>query len=275
MTDDFAPHRARKRFGQNFLTDSGVIDRILRSIAPGPDDNLVEIGPGQGALTLPLLSRNPELTVVELDRDLVARLERLKQEYPGLGICQGDALEFDFSRLSEQPASLRVVGNLPYNISTPLIFHLLGFHELIRDMHFMLQKEVVERMAAEPGNKSYGRLSVMVQYFCRVDELFGVPPECFSPRPKVDSAIVRLTPHRPLPWPADDFATFKKLVNVCFQQRRKTLRNSLRTLMPVTAIEALDMDVRIRPENLAVKDFVALANALVRHQATHHQSERQ
>lgn len=267
MTENFAPHRARKRFGQNFLTDTGVIDRILRSIAPQADDCLVEIGPGQGALTVPLLSRSPNLTVVELDRDLVARLERLKQDYPGLQICQGDALEFDFSRLTEQPTSLRVVGNLPYNISTPLIFHLLRFHELIRDMHFMLQKEVVERMAAEPGNRNYGRLSVMVQYFCQVDDLFGVPPECFSPRPKVDSSIVRLKPHRPLPWPAENFATFKKLVNICFQQRRKTLRNSLRTLMPMEAIEALNVDLTVRPETLAVKDFVALANALARHQS--------
>jgi 16S rRNA (adenine1518-N6/adenine1519-N6)-dimethyltransferase len=266
MTEKFAPHKARKRFGQNFLSDPGVIDRIVRTIAPSPDDNLVEIGPGQGALTMPLLERNPNLTVIELDRDLVARLERLKQEHPGLHVCQGDALEFDFFRLTDQPASLRIVGNLPYNISTPLIFHLLSFSHLIRDMHFMLQKEVVERMAAAPGSKDYGRLSVMVQYFCRVDDLFGVPPECFRPQPKVDSAIVRLTPHRPLPWPVEDFGIFKKLVNICFQQRRKTLRNSLRTLMPSEAIEALDIDVTIRPDHLAVKDFVALANTLTRQQ---------
>ncbi|MCW8194460.1 16S rRNA (adenine(1518)-N(6)/adenine(1519)-N(6))-dimethyltransferase RsmA [Proteobacteria bacterium 005FR1] len=266
MSDNFAPHKARKRFGQNFLSDPGVIDRILRSINPAPDDQMVEIGPGQGALTLPLLARNPNLTVVELDRDLVARLELLKQDYRGLRIHQGDALDFDFSRLSEQPESLRIVGNLPYNISTPLIFHLLDYHELIRDMHFMLQKEVVERMAASPGTKSYGRLSVMVQYFCRVDELFGVPPECFHPRPKVDSAIVRLTPHRTLPWPAKNFGCFKKLVNICFQQRRKTLRNSLRLLMSTATIEALNMDVTIRPDHLAVKDFVDLANVLASEQ---------
>lgn len=258
-------HKARKRFGQNFLSDPGVVDRIVRGITPRPEDKLVEIGPGQGALTIPLLERCPNLTVVELDRDLVARLQSLKQRYPGLNIYQGDALEFDFSQLSDRAHSLRAVGNLPYNISTPLIFHLLSFAELIRDMHFMLQKEVVQRLAAAPGSKDYGRLSVMVQYFCQIDPLFTVPPECFQPRPKVDSAIVRLTPHRELPCPADDFAFFKQLVSVCFQHRRKTLRNSLRNFLPVEAIEDLGVDVTIRPDNLAVKDYVALANTMLRH----------
>jgi 16S rRNA (adenine1518-N6/adenine1519-N6)-dimethyltransferase len=262
-TQSPTPHRARKRFGQNFLDDPGVIERIVRSIAPRTGDNLVEIGPGQGALTQPLLERCPTLTVIELDRDLVAGLESLRKDFPGLDIRQGDALDFDFSALTNEKHSLRVVGNLPYNISTPLIFHLLSFAGLMRDMHFMLQKEVVERLAASPGSKQYGRLSVMVQYFCQVDALFTVAPECFRPRPKVDSAIVRLTPYVTPPYPAEDFAVFKRLVATCFQYRRKTLRNSLRTLLPLEAIETLDLDVTIRPDNLSVKDFVALANVLV------------
>ncbi|MGQ9426249.1 16S rRNA (adenine(1518)-N(6)/adenine(1519)-N(6))-dimethyltransferase RsmA [Gilvimarinus sp. F26214L] len=255
-------HRARKRFGQNFLSDPGVIHRIIRSIAPRPDDCVVEIGPGQGALTLPLLETCTTVNVVELDRDLVARLETLRHDFPGLQIHQGDALNFDFSQLAKGERSLRVVGNLPYNISTPLIFHLLSFDRLIRDMHFMLQKEVVERMAAAPGSKTYGRLSVMVQYFCRVDNLFGVPPECFLPRPKVDSAIVRLTPHEALPHPVEDFPLLQRLVSTCFQHRRKTLRNSLRGLLPLEIIETLDTDLTIRPDHLSVEDFVALANRL-------------
>lgn len=264
-------HRARKRFGQNFLNDPGVVDKIVRSIAPHSTDKLVEIGPGQGALTLPLLEQCPTLTVVELDRDLVAGLETRKQQYPGLTIHQGDALKFDFSQLSDRARSLRVVGNLPYNISTPILFHLLSFSGLLLDMHFMLQKEVVERMAAPPGNKTYGRLSIMVQYFCQVDYLFPVAAECFSPSPKVESAIVRLTPYATLPFPAEDFSVFKNLVSVCFQRRRKTLRNSLRTLMPADAIAALDsdldLDLTIRPDNLSVREFVALANILAQQQS--------
>lgn len=262
-----APHRARKRFGQNFLTDSGMIGNIVRTIAPGPGDRLVEIGPGQGALTRPLLEACPALQVVELDRDLVVRLQTWQQQFPGLQIYSGDALAFDFASLADGPHSLRVVGNLPYNISTPLIFHLLQYHHQLRDMHFMLQKEVVERLAAGPGSKHYGRLSVMVQYFCRADNLFTVPPECFSPRPKVMSAIVRLTPHRELPCPVDNLDLLKRLVNITFQQRRKTLRNSMRSLAPLEVIESLDVDISKRPENISVETFVALANTLQRQYA--------
>lgn len=258
-------HRARKRFGQNFLTDQGIISRIIRSISPQDGDILVEIGPGQGALTLPLLEQMPRLTVVELDRDLVARLQILQQQFPGLTIVEGDALRFDFAQLAQGDGSLRVVGNLPYNISTPLIFHLLRSAALIKDMHFMLQKEVVERMAAAPGSRDYGRLSVMVQYFCQVDSLFGVPPECFHPRPKVDSAIVRLKPYRELPVVADDFDLFKRVVNTAFQHRRKTLRNTLRNLVPAEALEGLDVDLSRRPEVLSLSEFVTLANQLALH----------
>ncbi|MGH1471009.1 MAG: 16S rRNA (adenine(1518)-N(6)/adenine(1519)-N(6))-dimethyltransferase RsmA [Cellvibrionaceae bacterium] len=272
-------HTPRKRFGQNFLTDSGIIEKIVGSIAPKPTDNLVEIGPGQGAITIPLLALCSQLNVVELDRDLVARLNILKEKKPGLTIHQGDALSFDFSLLAsaEEKKSLRVLGNLPYNISTPLIFHLLTFSALIKDMHFMLQKEVVERMAAKEGSKTYGRLSVMVQYACKVTYLFPVPPECFNPRPKVDSAIVRLEPYETFPHPADNVELLKKLVNTCFQHRRKTLRNNLRALIPKEVIEKLDttsqnkstpnhfyIDMSRRPETLSVIEYVNLANSLHR-----------
>lgn len=274
-------HTPRKRFGQNFLTDVGIIDKIVRSIAPKKTDNLVEIGPGQGAITLPLLSACEKLHVVELDRDLVARLQQLQTDHPGLSIHQGDALQFDFSTLcvaenTKIPAEnkLRIVGNLPYNISTPLIFHLLSFSQQVGDMHFMLQKEVVDRMSAEAGNKTYGRLSVMVQYACKVTHLFPVPPECFNPRPKVDSAIVRLEPYEIPPYPADDVDLLKRLVNSCFQHRRKTLRNNLRSLLPKVIIDTLDtkdgsgfIDMSRRPETLTVSDYVNLANRLSREYA--------
>lgn len=276
-------HRARKRFGQNFLTDQGIINKIIRAIAPKPDQVLVEIGPGQGALTRPLLQQNAQLHVVELDRDLVRRLEAWQAEYPGLVIHSGDALKFDFAQLlfasdvnlagkseapsePDSPQRLRVVGNLPYNISTPLIFHLLEFSDLIDDMHFMLQQEVVERMAATAGDKDYGRLSVMVQYFCEVQRLFGVPPECFEPRPKVDSAIVRLKPHRELPARAENLLLLRRLVSTCFQQRRKTLRNNLRSLLggqlDALDLQGLDIDLQWRPEQLTLARFVALANRI-------------
>ncbi|MGI1680169.1 MAG: 16S rRNA (adenine(1518)-N(6)/adenine(1519)-N(6))-dimethyltransferase RsmA [Cellvibrionaceae bacterium] len=273
-------HTPRKRFGQNFLTDSGIIEKIVRYIAPEPTDNLIEIGPGQGAITIPLLAMCSHLNVVELDRDLVARLTLLKGQYPDLTIHQGDALAFDFSTLAceeGETKSLRILGNLPYNISTPLIFHLLSFSDIVKDMHFMLQKEVVERMAAKEGSKTYGRLSVMVQYACKVTNLFPVPPECFNPRPKVDSAIVRLEPYQDFPYPADNLDLFKKLVNTCFQHRRKTLRNNLRALISKEAIEQLDsksksddktqnfsIDMARRPETLSVVEYVNLANTLHR-----------
>ncbi|GAB1263774.1 16S rRNA (adenine(1518)-N(6)/adenine(1519)-N(6)) -dimethyltransferase RsmA [Aurantivibrio infirmus] len=261
-------HQAKKRFGQNFLVDTGIIDKIIKSIAAKSTQRIVEIGPGQGALTLPLLETCDHLDVVEVDRDLVARLSKLKEKYNNLHIHEGDALKFNFSQLVDKENSLRVVGNLPYNISTPLIFHLLEAAVQIEDMHFMLQKEVVDRIVARKGSKQYGRLSVIVQYYCKTDCLFLVPPECFSPRPKVQSAIVRLEPHRSLPFIANDIALLKQLVNRCFQQRRKTLRNSLRTLLPLEAVTTIGeqegIDITLRPENLDVKDYVKLANLLDR-----------
>lgn len=257
-------HRARKRFGQNFLTDRSIIDRIVTAIAPAPDDRLIEIGPGQGALTQPLLSLCPTLTVIELDRDLADALQTWRERHPDLTIVQGDALRTDFSRFTDEPRSLRIVGNLPYNISTPLLFHLLLYSDLIRDMHFMLQKEVVERLAATPGDRHYGRLGIMVQYHCQVTPLIDVPPHSFRPAPKVDSAVVRLKPHAQLPWPCEAPQLLSRLVNVCFQQRRKTLRNSLRHWLEPELLEQVDIDLQARPETLAVADFVAVANRLHR-----------
>lgn len=257
-------HRARKRFGQNFLNDAGIIDRIVRSIAPQADDNLVEIGPGQGALTKPLIDACPQLQVVEIDQDLVPILLAQFANVRDFKIHRVDALKFDFGTLAtEKNKPLRIVGNLPYNISTPLIFHLLSFQQQVHDMHFMLQKEVVQRLAASSGDRHYGRLGIMAQYYCEVEHLFGVPPECFSPRPQVDSAIVRLTPHVQLPWVADDIAHFSKLVNSAFQQRRKTLRNTLKHYVNKEQMDTLPIDVSLRPENLAVSDYVELSNHIV------------
>lgn len=255
-------HRARKRFGQNFLIDQGVINHIVRSIGPRADDNLVEIGPGQGAITALLLDVCPQLQVVELDRDLIPVLLAQFARYSDFKIHQADALQFDFAKLASPEKPLRIVGNLPYNISTPLIFRLLGYRELIQDMHFMLQKEVVDRMAAAPGDKNYGRLGIMTQYYCAVEHLFDVGPECFRPIPKVESAIVRLTPFRQLPLVADDITMLETLVRTVFQQRRKTLRNGLKQLLPAATIESLDLDLTRRPETLSLPEFVALSNQL-------------
>jgi 16S rRNA (adenine1518-N6/adenine1519-N6)-dimethyltransferase len=261
-------HRARKRFGQNFLEDDNIIRRIVKSIRPKAADNLVEIGPGKGAITEQLLSTCPTLNVVELDRDLIpVLLAQFIARYPDFKIHQTDALKFDFATLLQDSdgnnrGPLRIVGNLPYNISTPLIFHLLSYHSQVTDMHFMLQKEVVDRMAAQPGAKAYGRLSVMVQYYCKVENLFDVPPESFNPRPKVDSAIVRLVPYTELPHPARNVKLLERLVNTAFQQRRKTLRNSLKQLLPAEAIESLNIDTSIRPENITLAEYVALSDKL-------------
>ncbi|MCE9665343.1 16S rRNA (adenine(1518)-N(6)/adenine(1519)-N(6))-dimethyltransferase RsmA [Halomonas sp. M5N1S17] len=262
-------HRARKRFGQNFLRDPGIISRIVRAIAPRPGDRLVEIGPGQGALTEPLVeAADGRLEVIELDRDLIPGLRVQFFNSPDFIIHEGDALKFDFRALRGEGEPLRVVGNLPYNISTPLISHLLEAGDAIADMHFMLQKEVVERLAAEPGGPDWGRLSVMAQYRCRVDALFTVPPEAFVPRPKVESAIVRLTPHASLPYPASDEALLFHVVRQAFGQRRKTLRNNLKGRIEADALEALGIEPSRRPQTLTIEEFVRIANHLAALEAT-------
>jgi 16S rRNA (adenine1518-N6/adenine1519-N6)-dimethyltransferase len=256
-------HRARKRFGQNFLRDPGTIARIVRAIAPRPGERLLEIGPGQGALTEPLLdATDGRLEAIELDRDLIPGLRVQFFDYPDFVVHQGDALTFDYAALRGAGPAFRVVGNLPYNISTPLIAHLLGAGEAIVDMHFMLQKEVVERLAAVPGGPDWGRLSVMAQYRCRVEALFRVPPEAFVPRPAVESAIVRLMPHADLPHPARDETRLFEVVRQAFGQRRKTLRNNLKGWVEADALARLDIDPGRRPQTLSVAEFVRIADHL-------------
>lgn len=259
---DLPRHSPRKRFGQHFLHDPAVVRRLVDTIGPGLEIALVEIGPGLGVLTRPLLQSVQRLDVVELDRDLAARLESDPACRPALRVHTADALNFDFCALAEERGrALTVVGNLPYNISTPLIFHLLDQSACIRDMLFMVQREVAERLAAAPGGGHYGRLSVMVQYRCRVERLFGVGPGAFNPPPKVESAVVRLTPQTPAPAARDEPA-LARLVRAAFSQRRKTLRNALRTLVSEEGIRAAGIDPRRRPETLSVAEFVQLTNAL-------------
>lgn len=255
-------HQARKRFGQNFLHDTHVIGKIVDAISPQPGQHLVEIGPGQGALTIPLVNSGVRLDVVELDRDLADWLENHFADCTRFQLHRGDVLKFDLHTLTQQPRSLRVIGNLPYNISTPCLFHLLESEALIDDMTFMLQKEVVQRLAATPEDDAYGRLSVMVQYFCQVDHLFDVPPGAFKPAPKVTSAIVRLRPHRQLANKANDTALLRDLVRTAFSQRRKTLRNCIKPLITGLDPQQLPVDLNLRPENLSVADYVHLSNAI-------------
>jgi len=253
-------HRPRKRLGQNFLHDPNIIRRILSVVDPRPGEYLVEIGPGRGAITTGLLWAAGRLDVVELDRDLIAPLARRCANLGELTIHNADALAFDLRALYPHER-LRLIGNLPYNLSTPLLFRFLDQADRIRDMHFMLQREVVERIAARPGSKVYGRLSVMIQVYCRAEPLFHVGPGAFTPVPKVDSTFLRLTPHRPLPSPVRDPACLARLVARAFGQRRKTLHNSLRGLVDTRLLEAQGLDPGQRAEALSVEAFVRLANA--------------
>jgi len=254
-------HVARKRFGQNFLHDQQVINRIISSIAPKPTDLLVEIGPGQAALTRPLLDSGAELHLIELDRDLVTRLEEKFAGEPNITIHSCDALKANIPELTGH-RPFRLIGNLPYNISTPLIFHVLQWNELVIDMHFMLQKEVVDRMAAAPGSKIYGRLSVMTQYRANVMPLFDVQPGSFVPVPKVCSSIVRLQPLKAPPVDAGSVENMNKVVTAAFSMRRKTLRNSLRNLLNEDQIIAAGIDPGQRAEQLSLSEFAALARSL-------------
>lgn len=255
-------HKARKRFGQNFLHDPYIIGHIVDSIAPQPKDHLVEIGPGQGAITKELLRAAGSMDAVELDRDLVMPLAEMCADIGELRIHSADILKFDLCGLAAANTKLRVVGNLPYNISTPILFHLLDQSHCIQDMHFMLQKEVVTRMGAAPGNKQYGRLSVMLQAQCQVTPLFDIGPGSFKPAPKVDSAFVRLNPYRSPPVQIGDKALFYKVVAKAFSQRRKTLRNSLRELVDASVMEQLEIDPGQRAEQLDVDAFARMANAI-------------
>jgi 16S rRNA (adenine1518-N6/adenine1519-N6)-dimethyltransferase len=251
-------HVARKRFGQNFLVDGGIIGAIVSAINPQRSDTVIEIGPGLGAITEPLLARIDHLHVVEIDRDLIARL---KKQYPRecLTIHEGDALAFDFASIGRD---LRLVGNLPYNISTPLLFHLAEYVGVVRDMHFMLQKEVVERMVAVPGDGDFGRLSVMLQYRFHLEWLIDVPPDSFDPPPKVQSAVVRLIPRDTAELTAKNVTRFAQVVQTAFAQRRKMLRNTLKGVLDDAGFAALGISPTLRPEDLAVEDYVRIANYL-------------
>lgn len=260
-------HTARKRFGQNFLHDMNVIADIVSAINPQKGQFLLEIGPGLGALTEPVGELVDQLTVVELDRDLAERLRHHPFLHQKLTVIEQDALRFDFRsyfkglNLAEGQGA-RVFGNLPYNISTPLMFHLFKFHDLITDMHFMLQKEVVKRLCAGPNSKAYGRLTIMAQYYCQVMPVLEVPPSAFKPAPKVDSAVVRLIPHKVLPYPVKDLYWLNQVTTRAFNQRRKTLRNALSALFSAEQLEALEIDLNARAENLSIADYARLANWL-------------
>ncbi len=258
-------HRARKRFGQNFLHDQYTIDAIVSAIAPRQNDVLVEIGPGLGALTEPVCDQVDKMHVVELDRDLAARLREHPRLKDKLIVHEADAMKFDFDELAQPGRPLRIFGNLPYNISTPLIFHLLEKSQHITDMYFMLQKEVVERLAAGPNSKDYGRLTVMTQYYCQVSPVLEVGPHAFKPAPKVDSAVVRLAPWPKRPYEALDVADLQRVCQEGFGQRRKTIRNSFRNFITAEQLEELNIDPNLRPENLTLAQFVSIANWLTTH----------
>ncbi len=251
---------AKKSLGQHFLADRTYVDRIVRAVNPKDGDRLVEIGPGQGAITLPLLRQHPRLTVIEFDRDLIAPLTAAAAPLGELTIINRDVLQVDFTALAAG-AQIRLVGNLPYNISSPILFHALEHAAAISDMTFMLQKEVVDRMAAAPGSKVFGRLSVMLQAWCEVTSLFVVPPGAFRPPPKVDSAVVRLVPRDPAQVGIDDTARFAEVVRAAFGQRRKTLRNALNGVCDAAQFEAAGVRSDARAEQLEVADFIRLANA--------------
>ena len=256
-------HTPRKRFGQNFLRDDSIIEAIARAIAPTDADHVLEIGPGEGALTEALITSGCRLDAIELDRDLRTRLLAAFSTHIGFTLHSADALQFDFASVATDNARLRVVGNLPYNISTPLIFKLLGQSEVIADMHFMLQLEVVERLAAAPGSKDWGRLGVMTQFQCEVEQLFEVPPDAFYPPPKVHSAVVRLTPYSTSPFPDVERADLARVVTQAFAQRRKTLRNNFKGTLNDADWESLAINPTGRAETLTIHDFIAITHRLI------------
>ncbi len=252
----------RKRFGQHFLCDQEIISRIVQAIDPRPGQHIVEIGPGDGAITLPILRKSGKLTVIELDRDLVPRIKARCADVGEVEIINADVLTVDLGQLSADGEKLRVVGNLPYNISSPILFHCINHLDAIADMHFMLQREVVDRMAAAPGSKVYGRLSVMLQLACRVEPLLAVPPHAFRPPPKVDSAVVRLSPLPLEERPTEQLGSITRLVRAAFGQRRKTLSNSLDGLASAEDLRAVDIDPGARAEQLPPHSFIRLADYL-------------
>lgn len=255
-------HQVRKRFGQNFLHDEEVIAKILDTISPSKQEHILEIGPGLGALTKGLANSGAKLHCVELDTDLAESLKTEYAKYDKVKITQADALEFDLNSIATERQPLRIVGNLPYNISTPLIFHLLKNSGLIKDMTFMLQLEVIQRMVSKVGNKNYGRLGLMVQYYCEAEHLFNIASAAFTPKPKVVSALVRLKPRSVSSLKAKDPECLKAIIQTAFNQRRKTVRNSLRSMVPESLLEQILVDKKLRPENLTLHDYVKISDAI-------------
>ena len=256
------PHQIRKRFGQNFLHDEHVISKVLGAVAPTKDDHILEIGPGFGAITKQLAQSGARLHCIELDADLATSLKTEYREYKSVNILEADALKFDLSSIATEKNPLRVVGNLPYNISTPLIFHLLKNSNLIKDMTFMLQLEVIQRMVSKVGSKNYGRLGLMVQYYCEIEHLFNIASDAFIPRPKVVSALARLKPHKTSAIKAKDPECLKAVIQTAFNQRRKTVRNSLSTLVSESILEEIPVNKKLRPENLTLQDYVRISDAI-------------
>lgn len=252
-------HQPRKRFGQNFLQDNHVIDQILKVSHLQKEDKVVEIGPGLGALTKPLLRHVSRLVAIEIDNDLQTPLNELPFAKEKLNLIAADALTVDYNQWGP---NLRILGNLPYNISTPLLFHLLNYCSSISDMHFMLQKEVVDRIAAQPGTKAYGKLTIMIQYYCEAEALFVVPPDAFFPKPKVDSALIRLTPYSKSPYPPVDVGALEQLVGKAFAMRRKTLANNLKSMLNSTQLSALGIDPLARPEQISIMEYVQITKYL-------------
>lgn len=255
-------HTARKRFGQNFLQDKNVINKIVMAINPKEDDNILEIGPGLAALTTPVSEKVKQLKVIELDRDLAERLRHTPFLSEKLEVFEKDALTFDFNKVATPENKVRVFGNLPYNISTPLMLHLFKNANVVKDMHFMLQLEVVNRLAACPNSKDYGRLSVITQYFCKVIPIMQVSPHAFRPAPKVTSAVVRLVPHENSPYNVQDVKLLERVLQVAFNQRRKTIQNSLSSLFTPEELTAERLELNLRAENLTIEQYCKLADKL-------------
>jgi 16S rRNA (adenine1518-N6/adenine1519-N6)-dimethyltransferase len=253
---------AKKRFGQNFLQDKAIISRIVSCIAPQSNETLLEVGPGHGELTCLLVERAHLLHVVEIDRDLIPGLSTLAAIHSNLQVHNHDILDFDLNSIAPEETRLRVIGNLPYNISTPLLFRLIDYKHLIQDIHVMLQLEVVERIVAAPNTEHYGRLSVMIQYHCSVQKLMNVPPAAFNPAPQVDSAVVRLIPFETPPIEANNYKLFYEIVKMAFSQRRKMIRNTLKPFINEAALDALGISPLSRAENLSLEEYVKIANSL-------------
>ena len=251
-------HIAKKKFGQNFLKDAAIIHAIIQSINPLPNDLLIEIGPGLGALTKLLLEKTNRLLAIELDRDIVSWMEN-EYSKKNITIFNEDVLNFNFNQFDQK---IRIVGNLPYNISTPILFKCIDNILIIKDLHFMLQKEVVDRMVAIPSSPEYGRLSIMLQYYFAMEHLLDVPKESFEPEPKVESSFVRLIPYEEYPFIANNIEQFARIVKEAFSQRRKTIRNTLKSFISENDFEKIGINPQLRAENLSVSDFVRISNYL-------------